>query len=66
MEVLGVHLLIVFFGIKTLIRIWYMVDVKILGLIVKLGSNHSHVPEILALSSHRVQGKLKGVTASGI
>lgn len=43
-----------------------MVDVKILGLIVKLGSNHSHVLEILALSSHSVQGKLKGVTASGI
>lgn len=51
---------------KTLIRILHMVDVRILGLIVKLGSNHSHVPEMVILSSfHRAWGKVKGVNASG-
>lgn len=65
MEALGIHLLLVYFGIKTLIRISRMVDVRLLGLIVKLGSNHSHVPEIIVLSFHRAWGKVKGVNASG-
>lgn len=38
-----------------------MIDAKILGFIVKLGSNYGHVPEILALSSIALGGRWKGL-----